>query len=163
MFVLTVKTKLRSKKRFLIFVCTVAIVLTLIAFCAVSMILKPADTAFCDSVGEYSLEADSDEAIADFASQFSLELDELYSTQQVYIPAEFNDTYTQYNNLQIKQGLDLERYKGRECTLHIYKLKDYKIDYEDTYITIIVYKDAVIGGHISTAEMDSPMYTFFGE
>ncbi len=163
MFVLTVKTKLRSKKRFLIFVCTLCAVLVLIAFCAVSMIVKPADTAICDSVGEYSLEANSDESIAKFASQFSLELEELYSEQQVYIPSEFNDTYTQYNNLQIRQGLDLERYKGRECTLHIYKLKDYKIDYEDTYITIIVYKGAVIGGHISTAVSNSPMYTFFGE
>lgn len=163
MFVLTVKTKLKSKKRFLIFVCALFAVLTLIAFCAVSAVAKPADKAFCDSVGEYSLKAHSDEAVAYFAAQFSLELDELCRQQRVYIPNTFDDTYTQYNNLQKRQGLDLERYKGRECTLYIYKLKDYKIDYEDTYITIIVYKGTVVGGHISTAEMDSPMYTFFGE
>lgn len=163
MFVLTLKTRLIAKKRFLMLVCILFAVLMIIAFCAVLMIAKPADTAFCDSVGEYSLVADSDESIAEFASQFSHKLDELYSARRVYIPSEFDDTYTQYNKVQKKQGLDLEQYKGRGCSLYVYRLKDYKIDYEDTYITIIVYKDRVIGGHISTAVANSPMYTFFGE
>lgn len=162
MFVFTVKTRLSRKQRFLIFIgaaCAVVLIVT-------GVVLKtdtPKDTAVCDSIGEYSLVADDYEAIQEFAGQFSLETLELYSQRQVYIPSTFDDTYNKYNSLQKRQGLDLEKYRGRECTLYIYKLKDYTIEGAHTYISIIVYKDRVIGGHISTGVQDSPMYTFFGD
>lgn len=123
----------------------------------------PFDTAFCESVGEYSTKAQSEEDIADFVRQFFFETDELYNVEEITIPYVFNDTYIKYNELQKKQGLDLEPFKGRTSIRYIYSLKNHKIDDTDAYITIIVYKGRVIAGHISTGVEGTPIYTFLGE
>ena len=47
--------------------------------------------------------------------------------------------------------------------LSVYALKNYTIDYEKAYMTILSLDDTVIGGHISTYQSDSEIYTFFGE
>ncbi len=127
------------------------------------MINTPSGTAFCESIGEYSTKAKSDEDIKIFVQQFSLEIDELCSVEDITVPYVFNDTYVKYNELQKKQGLDLQPHKGRLANRCVYSLKNHKIDYADAYITIIVYKGRVIAGHISTGVQDAAVYTFFGE
>lgn len=163
MFVLTVKSKV-SKKAGRILVGISAVLCAIIIFvCAVGVYSTVPDTAVCDSIGQYSTAFESEASASSFAKQFGKEIEELYSTQSVYIPSHFNETYIKYNELQKKQGLDLEKYKGRQCTLYVYKLKNYTIDYSDAYLSVAVYRDAVIAGHISTGIMDSVMYTFCGE
>ena len=98
-----------------------------------------------------------------FASQFSKEIEEKVYEKLVRIPYEFSDTYEEYNELQLLQGLDLSLYKGKECTLSVFSLKNYTIDYKKAYMTILSIDDTVIGGHISTFENESEMYTFYGE
>lgn len=161
MFIFTVKVKNSKIFRTILIVC-IALVLIASA-CVLSVVTKMPDTAYCESVGEYSIAIDSDTKVEGFIEGLSLSVDELYFTKQVYIPTEFNDTYVSYNELQQRQGLDLQRYKGKRCTLYVYKLKDYTIDNSDVYISVIVYKDTVIGGHISALTQDATMHTFFGE
>ena len=40
------------------------------------------------------------------------------------IPDEFDETYEEYNDLQKTQGLDLEKYKGRNATLYVYSVRN---------------------------------------
>lgn len=164
MFVVTVKSKLGSKKSKLVLLCVLcAVVLMIVSVCFCAVRMSVPDTAYCQKMGEYSTAFETRQDIQEFAQQFSLEFDELYSAQQVYIPVAFNSTYDSYNELQKLQGLDLENYKGKRCELYIYKLKDYTIDDAQAYITVVVYKKSVIAGHISTSVEDSTMYTFNGE
>ncbi len=97
-----------------------------------------------------------------FVNQF-YEAGELYGVNQKVVPQEFNDIYTIYNELQKKQGLDLEKYKGEESTIYTYKLKDKVIEDNDSYMCVMVCDERVIGGHITTFVKDSPMYTFYGD
>ncbi len=160
MFVYSLRTKLSRRK-------IVIILLSFLLICCVTVVWFVAlnlegATAVSEKTGEYSTAVTADK-VNDFASQFSLEIERLYSEQYIYIPYEFNDTYSGYNELQKRQGLDLLKYRGKKCTLSVYKLKDYKIDYKDAYLSIIVYKGKVIGGHISTLVMNSSLYTFCGD
>ena len=111
---------------------------------------------------EYNIVVESEAQAEEFVQQF-YDTKNLYSASQEFVPIEFNDTYNKYNELQKKQGFNLEQYKGERCTIYVYKLADYKIDGDTTYFTVMVYDDRVIGGHISTLIKDSPMYTFYGE
>ncbi len=158
MFVITVKSKFKTKKSKFLLLCVCLTVFVFAALVLMPAVSLPKDTAYYDSIGEYSLRAESQAEIENFAFQFSLKLSELYTQKIVTIPYEFNHTYNKYNELQKKHGLDLSKYKGKECVLCMYSLKD-----EKKYLSIVVYKGRVIGGHLSTLEQDSTMYTFSGE
>ncbi len=143
---------------------SVICVLCVVALVVTVMIVRsiPKKTATCDGVGEYSLVVESDEEIQAFINQFGYEAVELYSLQQAYVPIEFNQKYTEYNELQKMQGLDLEGYKGEKCRLYIYTLKEFK-DEKKAYVSILVLDERVIGGHISTLSGDGNLYSFTGE
>lgn len=161
MFIFTVKVKNAKRVKFVVALCIAVALIALV--CVVGVVNHVPDTAYSQSMGEYSTVIDNNTKVEGFISGINLSAGELYSVKQVYIPATFNDTYMSYNELQKRQGLDLERYKGKRCTLYVYELTDYTIDNSDAYISVVVYKDRVIGGHISTLTQDATMYTFFGE
>lgn len=118
------------------------------------------------NVGGISMTADSRENRIAFFSQFGYEIsDDPVEVKEVIIPTEFDETYEKYNALQKKQGLDLEKYKGRRVKAWSYEIKNYP-DYEnsDGIIrgNILVYDGKVIGGDICSVESDGFMTTFDG-
>lgn len=162
MFVLTLKSKLNKKtlkKLVVSIVLIVCAVLTVVG--AVNVYDKPSTKAN-SSNGEF-ITAFEEENAQEFVKQFDKAVAQLFKHQTIFIPTEFDNTYIDYNNLQKEQGLNLEKYKGKQCQLYIYKLKGYTIDYADAYISLIVYRDSVIAGHISTGVLNSRLYTFYGE
>lgn len=87
------------------------------------------------------------------------------SVREVTIPEEFNETYTQYNLLQQKCGLDLEPYKGCKVKKWTYTVTNYP-EYEDKQcirINLLVYKGKIIGGDICNIELDGFMNPLIGE
>ena len=73
-------------------------------------------------------------------------------TKQIVIPKKFNDVYKEYNLLQSKAGFDLSNYKGKSAEVIAYKLKE-----SETRVTLIIYKDRIIGGDISSPEINGKM------
>lgn len=133
----------------------------LLVLCVMAVILivlyingtKMPQSATCDQLGEYSLQVQDSTKQIEFLSQFGLETDEAsLVSDEVVIPANFNEGYTKYNELQKKIGLDLSNYKGVTAKRNIYKLNNYEKDGKDYYVTLLIYKECVIGGHIGTKE-----------
>ncbi len=156
MFVVTLKGKL---KRNIFIFSTVFSLLLVVIF---STLCVPEKSAQCGDI-TYSTKLNSSESVKDFASQFQIQTGEMYCEKAVTIPEIFNKTYSRYNELQRFQGLDLEKYKGKQCTLFVYEIKNFTVDYEKTYLTLLVYKDTVIGGHISSITQSEELFTFCGE
>ena len=71
--------------------------------------------------------------------------------RSVVIPSDFNKYYEEYNELQKKIGLDLGKFKGKEVTEIIVPLEKPK----DNNAVLLVYKNRVIGGHITNGEYGS--------
>ncbi|MCD8026800.1 MAG: DUF4830 domain-containing protein [Clostridiales bacterium] len=88
---------------------------------------RVSDTATCDELGEYSLYAETAAEQRAFLARFGLTAEEeAASCEAVIIPSEFNEVYAEYNELQRKIGLDLERYSGkrsRKNNLYAQKFK----------------------------------------
>lgn len=148
MFILNFK--LKPSKKLMCLLGAMSVVASIVCImCMVSVHNQVYDTATCDELGTYSLNAESVQAQCSFLEQFSLEvLPETVQTESITIPMEFNDTYNQYNELQRQIGLDLSRYKGREAKEITYELKNSEIK----YAVLLVYENRVIGAHLTNGE-----------
>ena len=109
------------------------------------------DTAVSDKTGEYSLVLNDGEE-KKFLEQFGIETaDAKPEKRSVVIPSDFNKYYEEYNELQKKIGLDLGKFIGNEVTEIIVPLEKPK----DNNAVLLVYKNRVIGGHITNGEYGS--------
>lgn len=78
----------------------------------------------------------------------------------IYIPSEFNDVYSDYNELQKKQGFDLTRHKGEEVYRYTFRIDDCNSD-ENVRINLLVQKNGtVIGGDVCSVELNGFMKEF---
>ncbi len=73
-------------------------------------------------------------------------------SQNIRIPIEFGDVYTNYNTLQKQNGTDLLYYRGAECVRYTYLSED-----DDKHINLIVCEGRIIGGDECTVALDGEM------
>ena len=83
--------------------------------------------------------------------------DEPIEEQVITIPKEFDDVYTQYNEIQLKQGFDLTKYAGLEATRYTYEVKNHPDTTGKVVADIIVYRNKIIAGDIQSTAMDGFM------
>ncbi len=82
--------------------------------------------------------------------------------EDITIPEEFGEVYTRYNQLQKEQNqMDLEPYAGKECRKWVYTVLNYPGE-EHVQATLLVCEGQIIGGDISSAEIDGFQYGFPG-
>jgi hypothetical protein len=131
------------------------VVAVLVAVCAVVLGIMAAGHSSA-KVYEMNSETKRQEFLEQMGWEVSDEYDEC---KAVTIPEEFNEVYLKYNELQKQQGFDLEKYKGRNVEVYIYKVKNYP-DYEDCdYINcnLIVCDGQLIGGDVCSVASDGFM------
>lgn len=111
-----------------------------------------------------SLKASNAEERIAFLSQFGWEIDEdPVQVEEIIIPAEFDETYKKYNEIQLAQNLDLSVYAGRTAKKWTYTVKNYpgyEVDNSCIRANIIVFDGAVIGGDVSSLEQGGFMQGF---
>lgn len=76
-------------------------------------------------------------------------------TQEVLIPKEFTEVYSQYNTLQQSQGFDLSKYKGKKVMQYVYQIENWPEETsEPVYATLLIYKNKLIGADLSRSGTD---------
>ena len=76
---------------------------------------------------------------------------------QVRIPKEESTVFSRYNQLQKTAGYDLTQYAGKTVMRYVYKVTNYPDATEPVYVTLLVYKDKIIGGDITDATAGGTM------
>ena len=139
-------------------VLSVAVLITLVALVPTYSPLA-VGTGTSVSVSYSGIKDNSDRL--EFISQFGWEVDATPIEEvEVTVPAEFDKVYLGYNEMQKEQGLNLAKYKGKTVTRYTYNVTNYP-DYEDTvYISLLVYKDKVIGGDVCSADVNGFVHGF---
>ncbi|MBQ7308537.1 MAG: DUF4830 domain-containing protein [Clostridia bacterium] len=96
-----------------------------------------------------------------FIEQFGWKVDATpLETVEVSIPEEFDKVYLGYNEMQKEQGLGLTKYKGKTVTRYTYNVTNYP-EYEgDVYISLLVYKNKVIGDDVCSADVNGFVHGF---
>ncbi len=143
MFIYTVKA---STLRFcLCLLLAIAVLVGLIA-------LGTSDAVYA-SVGERSINyggMKDNDARLEFIESFGLKVaSEPQNSESITLPREFNRFLMQYNQVQKKQGLDLEKYKHKRVTYYSYKVENY--DYPgDVFVNLVIYRERIIACDISS-------------
>ena len=78
-------------------------------------------------------------------------------TKLVTLPEVFSDVYDNYNTIQKSAGYDLSLYKGCEVIIYTYQINSLPNHQEESVVNLMVYKDKIIGGDISSTMLGGYM------
>lgn len=120
--------------------------------CIISMtnlMASTPDTATCDELGAYTLNVRDTEDQLAFFNKFKITADpKSKKTRNVTIPAEFNEVYNEYNELQKEIGLDLTKFKGKAAQEVTYAITDENY----SFAVLLICDSRVIGAHLTNGE-----------
>ena len=103
--------------------------------------------------------ATNEERVA-FLQSFGWQVSETPTeTQEVRIPEEFNEVFTRYNQLQLAQGFDLSKQAGKSVKRYVYTISNHP-DGTDYRATVLVYRNKIIGGDISSSTRGGKIHGF---
>lgn len=157
MFVLSFSSK-RFKKAIIIASAVVVLTLSVVLFsCFTGDAARARDSAQINTVVEGTA------GILQFISGYGWEvIPEPDDVREVVIPAEFDDVYKNYNEIQLAQGYDLEEYAGERVKKWSYTVTNYPGHEESDYIkiNILVFDGQVIGGDVCSVKLDGFMHGF---
>jgi len=156
MFVMSVKT---NKKRIM----GIAAGIILLVIAGIVVVL-PKDTAAQTATKkgrEINYMAKDNTERVSFLKQFGWDTsEEPTEIKEVVIPADFNEVYQKYNAIQLKQNLDLLKLKTKRVKRYTYEVKNYPGVTTGVRANLLVYEDKIVGGDISTVELDGFMHGF---
>ena len=123
------------------------------------------DSVPASTIGGMNMKATNNNERVTFFAQFGLEVnEEPIEVKEIVIPSEFDENYNKYNEIQKKQGLDLEPFKGVRVKYWSYEILNYP-GYENSDGRIrgnlLIYNGIIIGGDVSDISLNGFMHTFF--
>ena len=106
----------------------------------------------------------SAEDAAKFLSQFGWEVNlSDVEEKDVKLPASFDKIFTAYNELQMRQGLNLAKYKNKQITRYTFTVTNYPDAEGPVLASVLVYRGRVIGGDLCSADVTGFVTGFDGK
>lgn len=162
MFVCSIKVKKKNIMVGISVLCIISIVITCVSIICFN---KFKNMEIVETVmKKYDVKANNNEDRIAFLSQFGWMVEEKpLEICELEIPQHFNETYENYNNIQISQDMDLNKYKGKTCKKISYRVTNYPTKDSQVRANILVYKNKVIGGDISAETYGGFMHGFIND
>ena len=105
-----------------------------------------------DKQSEIVVECGTEAEVSEYLESFGLQLGEC-TTDSITVPYEFNEVYTNYNNIQQSQGFDLSEYKGKTVNRYTFAVLNHP-DGQDVFVEVLIYNKTVIGADIYSTSVD---------
>lgn len=161
MFIYTAKI---SKKKIVISVLILGAILMAIILLrptkdAYTTLYEQEQQAIMASITVSGIESNEDRRIFLSNRGYEVSKNEI-SMQEIQIPLEFDEVYSKYNELQIEQGFDLSKFKGKSVQLYTYQIFNYPETEEEIFANIIIYNNKIIGGDIQSSTLNGFMSGF---
>ena len=80
--------------------------------------------------------------------------EEPIAIEELLIPEELDESYTQYIALQNGQGFELEKYCGKRVKRYTYEITNYPTGETGVQVGILLYKNTVVGGEVLSVRSD---------
>ena len=117
-----------------------------------SVLAEGRDAAASAAVSPKGIKTNEDR-IAYLSSYGWMVSDQPVSVEELIIPEEFDDTYSQYLELQATQGFDLTEYAGKRVKRYTYQVNNYPTGESGIQAGLLIYKNTVIGGDVLSAQL----------
>lgn len=142
------------------FACVLA--LCVITMCALVIIVPSSSEAAGGTISYSEIYSNNDRV--EFISKFGWTVDPTpVGEVEVEVPDVFDSAYASYNDIQTAQGLNLEKYKGKTVVKYTYGITNYENYDGAVYVNLLVYKNKIIGGDVSSADASGFVFGFSGE
>ena len=76
------------------------------------------------------------------------------STEELLIPAEMDESYQEYLDLQLSQGFDLTQYAGKRVKRYTYEIYNYPSGETGVQANLLIHRSAVIGGEVLSSRLN---------
>ena len=83
--------------------------------------------------------------------------EEAANQEDIRLPDVFDDSYEAYLTLQESQGFDLTQYAGKTIQRYTYAVKNFPGLQENSWASLLLYQDQVIGGEVYSNQGDGFM------
>lgn len=157
MFIVSVKSEFLKK------IC-IFIVVAIFAVIGGIVSVSQNKTVTVGNFTDISLKAETHDERKAFFKSFGWEIsDEPIEVKETVIPAEFDETYEKYNELQKQQNFNLEKYKNTRVKSWSYEILNYPgYENSDGIIrgNLLTCNGVVIGGDICSIELGGFMHGF---
>ena len=91
----------------------------------------------------------------DYLSAYGWQVsEEPIATQELLIPKEMDDSYTEYLALQNGQGFDLQKYTGKRVKRYTYEVLNYPTGESGVQANLLICKNTVVGGEVLSTRLD---------
>ena len=91
----------------------------------------------------------------DYLSAYGWQVEEEpIATQELLIPKEMDDSYTEYLALQNGQGFDLQKYTGKRVKRYTYEVLNYPTGESGVQANLLICKNTVVGGEVLSTRLD---------
>ncbi len=110
--------------------------------------------------------AENMQQILDYISQLGWEVSaEPDEVREVVIPAEFDEVYEKYNEIQLAQGYDLKEYAGKRVKSWTFSVLNYPGYENEEFIklNLLVCDGEIIGGDVCSVELNGFMHGLLKE
>ena len=75
------------------------------------------------------------------------------AVEELLIPETFDESYTQYLDLQTAQGFNLTDYQGKRVKRYTYTINNYPTGETGIQAGLLIYKNTVIGGDVLSPQL----------
>ncbi len=114
-----------------------------------------------DKDGSVNYEASDTAGCIGFLKQFGWEVEQTpLEEEEVVIPDPLDEVYTQYNELQKEQELDLSFYAGKTVKHFKFRVINYPGGVENVEANLLIFENRVIGGDVCTVDLNGFMHGF---
>lgn len=76
------------------------------------------------------------------------------ATQELLIPEEMDESYTEYLALQQEQGFDLSKYAGKRVKRYTYEVYNYPSGEAGVQANLLIYRNTVVGGEVLSPQLN---------
>ncbi|MBQ8800956.1 MAG: DUF4830 domain-containing protein [Clostridium sp.] len=101
----------------------------------------------------------SNEDRVEYLSAYGWEVSpEPITTQELLIPEEMDESYTEYLSLQSQQGFDLAKYAGKRLKRYTYEIYNYPSGETGVQANLLLYRNTVVGGEVLSPQLNGFMH-----
>ena len=76
------------------------------------------------------------------------------ASQELLVPEEMDESYSEYLAVQREQGFDLAKYAGKRVKRYTYEVTNYPTGETGVQANLLLYKNTVIGGEVLSPRLD---------
>lgn len=107
-------------------------------------------SATSENTAEFVFDLKEIGGVGGFLSRFSLDYETTLNSRQVTLPGKNDEVFAEYDSLQEKIGLSILKFSGKRVEERYIKLKNKNSRNQTLYAVLYIYKDKVIGAHLTS-------------